>query len=60
MPFSFADSPQKMHFPSPPDCSRGMQRIVAFVSSLIFASQFALPHQYERANPVSTAVLNSA
>jgi len=40
---SVAGWPQPTQAPEPPGCSMGMQRIVARVSSLILASQSALP-----------------
>src|SRR5206468_5017309 len=50
---------QYTHFPLPPSCSSGIQRIVARVSSLIFASHSGLPHQNEYAKPVSTAFFST-
>src|ERR1700689_1485281 len=47
-----------MHFPEPPGCSSGMQRMVALVSSLIFASHSLLPHHQEKANPFLPVFLN--
>ena len=40
-----------MQVPALSLCAKGMQRIVALVSSLILASQSALPHQKAEANP---------
>jgi hypothetical protein len=44
MALSEASPPQRIHVPLPASCSSGMQRIVALVSSLTWASQSALPH----------------
>ena len=45
-----------MQTPSPPGCSSGMQRIVAFVSSLIAASRPASPdHHTRQKSPASIA-----